>query len=280
MSNVVFISFFVLLSISSKAFEGNLSKPNSEDVGSEDAKAHFCSAVANDPSFFQVKLQDFEINGIGFANPPGYRKDGLCWWTSRFQRNAVYLSVFKPELSKPSQTEIRELVRQLIANKHVVEIPGYSSIREFTTEQETIITDELSKWEMREDGFWQGEITTLVRSTQIPEKLSKQMDELYVRVTQNHEIVYQMLKGTGIGNNHAWLVLQIKRLSNGGYELTTKDPNFPNTLITYIYRVGDSYFSSDMSFPVSTLAHFVPHTRADDELRRSLEAVSDYCLAQ
>jgi hypothetical protein len=86
-------------------------------------------------------------NLMSFTNHGGLANGGVCWWHSRFQRNALYLTLYKPDLPKPNDEETRDIVAAIRAGDAVVEIPGYKNFAEFSKDKEAAIQRELEKWQ-------------------------------------------------------------------------------------------------------------------------------------
>ena len=88
-------------------------------------------------------------NRLSFTNSGGLVNGGVCWWHSRFTRNANYVAVFSPDKAKPHNKTMRRpkkparkspikrlpapgsvkyILKQIKYGK-VVEIPGYKNLR-------------------------------------------------------------------------------------------------------------------------------------------------------
>lgn len=112
-------------------------------------------------SLCEMKSEDFVAksfqgeNLTSVRNNPGAIYTGLCWWHSRMQRNAIYLTVFdKPEASKPTREQARKIFETLTAGDSVVSIPGYKNWLEFTVANRDLMNSVLYQWEIRDTLFF------------------------------------------------------------------------------------------------------------------------------
>lgn len=228
----------------------------------------FCAA-RKDANFVK-KLAYTETNTISFRNHGGLGNGGVCWWHSRLLRNALYLSIFKADLPKPSVEEAKDIIKQLRYAKNVVTIPGYSNFYDFTVDFEAQVQRELEKWQ-KGDGFirmaW---VKGLAGNSEVPaEEFKKLMDDIYHEVEENNNIAYNKLQIPGV-DAHAWLVVNMKKLSNG-YVLKVVDSNFPNEVETYEYREGDTSLDYHGYFK------FVPYLERVDEMVQIKNVISNFC---
>ena len=110
---------------------------------------------------------------MGFDNAGGLfgLGTGVCWWHSQFHRFATYQAYYSPKKKKlnPDNPEdkkkIKDIFNKIIRKKGPVEIPGYSSLFEFTRDPkiEALLQKRLQNW-MAEDSFlkmqWYKGLTT------------------------------------------------------------------------------------------------------------------------
>ena len=190
---------------------------------------------------FAKDLTKSDNNLMAFRNHGGLGNGGVCWWHSRFQRNALYLTIYKPAEKKPSVEEAAVLVDKIRAGSEIVTIPGYRNFYEFSANHAPQIQRELEKWQ-KGDGIarfnW---VIGLKGASEVATaELKKMMDELYEYVEVEGNIAYQKLQIKGIVA-HAWLVLNMKETSEG-YDLEVLDSNFPNQTSVYKYREGMTNF--------------------------------------
>ncbi len=199
----------------------------------------FC-ADRSDKNFAKELTQSQE-NLMAFQNQGGIINGGVCWWHSRFQRNSLYLTIYKPAEARPTNKEAAELVKKIRAGDEVVEIPGYRNFYEFSYHHAVQIQRELEKWQKGDGILKFNWAVGLKGRPEVPEeKLGTMMDELYEFVVDEGNIAYQKLQIRGI-TAHAWLVINMKKRSDG-YDLEILDSNFPFQTSIYKYREGMTSF--------------------------------------
>lgn len=225
----------------------------------------FCSD-RKDENFVKDLTLD-SSNLMAFRNHGGIGNGGVCWWHSRFQRNALYLTLYKPHLPKPTIDEARELVKQIRDAKDMIVIPGFKNFEEFSSVHEALIQRELEKWQ-KGDGIirfaWVKGLSG--KSNVEADKLKATMDELYQDVEVNKNIAYNKLQIPGI-DAHAWLVVHMEKVSDG-YNLEILDSNFPNGTEIYRYHEGDTQFNYHGYF---TFAPYLERTGEMDKIRKVIE---------
>lgn len=236
-------------------------------LGQTFASSEFCE---------ERKMKDFSNdslnqvdNRLSFRNQGGIANGGVCWWHSRFQRNATYLVTFAPEKVAPTQKEAKKIIDRIRRGRDVVEIPGFYNLFDFSVEYKTEILKELAAWQ-RTDGFInQAWLLGIKGKTRVePEKLEKMMNELYFDVKTGNS-VFQVLQIKGI-TAHAWLVIGMQK-SGLGYQLSVIDSNFPTETMVYDYKVGDDSFYSPF------YGNFVSYTYKSHEEERLQKVVKEYC---
>lgn len=230
-------------------------------------KERFCDKRAQ-PDFALESLLDTPSR-ISFRNQGGIANGGVCWWHSRFQRNAAYLVQFEPSKPAPTPREAKKIIDKIRKGKEVVEIPGYRSLFEFSIDYKKQIIKELEAWQ-RTDGFInQAWIQGLRGKSKVEaSKLHDMMDELYESAS-NNEIVFQVLQIKGI-TAHAWLVIGMDKFEDG-YNLKVIDSNFPAETQVYSYKVGmESLYSK-------YYGEFVSYTYKEKEEDRLKSIVSRIC---
>lgn len=239
--------------------------PMTPDKDSQAGKS-FCEERLSDDRALQRLIRNTE-NQIGFTNKGGLFGGGTCWWHSRFTRAALYQAVFDPSLPKPELKEAKKLITRIRNRAGMTLIPGYRNLRELSYDFPNEIQDKLNDWQKADGAFKATWVKGLSGKPEVaPEKLSVQMDELFVRVNRG-EIVYQMLQMPGI-TAHAWLVTGMKKTADG-YELNVVDSNTGND--TYFYREGMTTFNYMGWYK------FVPYTGQEGEERKLRERMSDFC---
>lgn len=240
---------------------------NAQEVAT--SKASFCQQVKSSKARHQSLLAGGDDMRMSFSNHGGLINGGVCWWHSRFQRNAAYLTIYRPDLPKPTEEQAKEIVKDIRFAKGVVTIPGYDNFYDFSRDNYEEIQKRLEGWQ-RTDGFiMQQWVVGLAGASETsPEKLKKEMDELYEQVSEG-DVVYQKLQIKGI-TAHAWLVIGMEKTADG-YELAVIDSNSPRSTQSYTYKEGDT------SFYHYYYGNFVPYTGKNRELRKLKRKVKSYC---
>jgi hypothetical protein len=236
----------------------------------------FCENAANDQEFFRTRAQD-PNHRIAFENPQDGAlglKTGLCWWHSRLQRSLIYLANVRPLKNgeKPmSNFEINQAINKLIAESAVVELRGYSSVFEFTRNNQDIIHSKMKWWQAIEalNGVQGLKGTPVVSAA----KMQQLMTTLFNAVENKRFVAYQMLQYPGI-TAHAWLVSHItpiyENLVFAGYELSTIDSNYPVLTKKFIYRPGQTHFKGDFG-------DFTPYLQWQSSMKRYTTALFKHC---
>lgn len=237
--------------------------------GPSRTEEQFCSDRQDEN--FVKDLTMSSSNLMSFTNHGGLLNGGVCWWHSRFQRNALYLTIFKPGLDKPSDSEARKLIGDIRSGNKVVTIPGFRNFSQFSYEFGKEIQQELESWQ-RFDGVakfaW---VRGLSGHAEVaPDKLEKLMDKIYEDVEINKNIAYNRLQIPGV-DAHAWLVVHMDKV-RGGYNLEILDSNQADRTETYRYRVGDTNFNyRGYDFD------FVPYLDQKHEMKGLKRAISRFC---
>lgn len=228
----------------------------------------FCSD-RQDESFLKTLIED-ESSQMVLRNQGGIFNGGVCWWHSRFQRNAIYLTIFRPDQPRPTKREALEIIRKIRFAHEVIEIPGFINFREFALEYAYDIQLELEKWQKFEGFFKFAWIEGLRGKSKVKaQKLKKLMDKIYDEVENDNSIAYNKLQIPGI-TAHAWLVVNMEKLEDG-YILKILDSNFPNEIQSYRYHIGDTQFNYHGYF------RFVPYLAKQRELKKLKRIISTFC---
>lgn len=252
----------IALTILASCFQAFAQRPSLSETD-------FCSD-RKDPDFVKELVQS-SSNLMSFQNQGGLLNSGVCWWHSRFQRNALYLTIYKPDEDRPTDAEAMKLILQIKSGNKVVVIPGFNNFSEFSYAYAQEIQNVLNAWQ-KVDGIakfaW---VKGLRGSAELPpEKLKKQMDKIYEDVEINKNISYNKLQIPGI-EAHAWLVVHMEKVS-GGYELEILDSNNPDTTEHYSYREGDTNFKyRGYAFD------FVPYLDQTGEMQKLKKSISKFC---
>lgn len=231
----------------------------------------FCSDRLNKENYVKNLTRDSK-NLMAFRNSGGIANGGVCWWHSRFQRNALYLTSYDPAARKPTDEEAQILVKAIRSGDQIVEIPGYRNFRDFSADHQSLIQRELEKWQ-KNDGItkFNWVIGLSGTNTVNTETLRRMMDELYEEVEVKGNISYQKLQIKGI-TAHAWLVVNMKKLDFGGYDLEVLDSNYPNQTNIYQYRVGQTHFNH------MYYGEFTPYLERTGEIEKLKKTINKNCL--
>jgi hypothetical protein len=253
----LFLTLFVFLNASYVfAFQPSLSEQG------------FCADRKNE--LFVKDLVTNPLNLTSFQNQGGIFNKGVCWWHSRFQRNALYLTIFKPQLPKPTEDEAQSIIWAIRKAEGVVIIPGYAYFSQFSDDYADLIQRELEKWQKADGIIHFAWVKGLAgKSKAKAAKLKERMDELYEEVEGRNTIAFNKLQVPGV-TAHAWLVIHMKKEIDG-YLLEVLDSNFPKQTMIYKYTEGDRHFNY---FEVN---HFTPYLEKTDEMRKIKKVISRFC---
>jgi len=185
-------------------------------------------------------------NRLFFSHGKGHFGVGTCWWHSRFQRNATYLTIFRPDLKIPTTKKIMAIIKSIMEGNQVVQIPGLKNLRQFSKAYEWFIQEIITEKQI--DEMFSGTLNTLRPRQAYTWVLRKTMQELYHIVKIKKEIAYVMSKKTGWGG-HSMLVIDMEKIPYG-YIIHYLDPNFPtlrsisydNSLVELEYPTGEKFY--------------------------------------
>lgn len=237
------------------------------------SKEEFCSRFGTS-SAERETIQDLSTeaaNLMSFKNDGGLFNGGVCWWHSRFQRNILYLSIFRPDLPKPTTTlEIKKIIHQVRLGTSIVTVAGYANLAEFSAQNQKLIQSELNDWQLYDGvvlGSW---IDGLKGDTKVSAAtLQAMMNEVYNYVAVEKKIAYEKLQIKGI-TSHAWLIVGMKQMPSG-IELGYIDSNNPRMSEVYSYKLGDQ------SFNIKGYGDFVPYLEFKREELRISNVGKDFC---
>lgn len=232
-----------------------------------DAGAEYCGRTRG--SFLALALDPSQR--LSFANHGGISNGGVCWWHSRFQRASLYLTVYRPELPKPTRAEARVLIHAIRKMRQVVVIPGYRDLSEFSKDFQFDIQSQLERWQLFDGivGFrW---IDGLMGASKVSaSRLKRIMDRFYGDMVSSKAILLQKLQVPGLPA-HAWNVVSMAPTGDGGYGLQVIDSNLPNRTLSIRYAVGDR----QLELPYGWV--FVPYEDYNGDLRKEFRAFRKFC---
>lgn len=198
-------------------------------------------------------------NHLSFTNSGGLFNGGICWWHSRFTRNSLYLSVWRPELPRPSADQAKAIIKALRKGQDQVIIPGFDNLYDFSRAYETLIRKELEKWQISDGAYKAKWMEGLLGMPFLPAgMLSNHMDELYGAISRTNDIIFLRVQLQGVAA-HAWLVKSMKKTKEG-YQFEVLDSNFEG-IKTFQYTRGSTsmrYFGKK----------FIPYLQFTPELIR------------
>ncbi len=179
-------------------------------------------------------------NRLSFINPKaGFLNGGVCWWISRFERNATYLTIFQPGKNKPNYGQAQQLIAQIIAGNNIVVINGFRSLSDFSRQYRKEIIDQLASWQTS-DTLAANWTYGLGENQMGAAQLAQQMDDIFRNFQRMKNLQLVLLKFPGF-ESRSWLLLDMKRVSNG-YQLDVADSNFLKTN-QYIYTRGTTHLN-------------------------------------
>lgn len=210
-------------------------------------------------------------NLLCFINSGGLLGKGVCWWHSRFTRNALYLAYFLPQRHRASKPHALEIIRSLMRADRVVAIPGYSNLRDFSGDRRIEI-QKLLEWRQVFEGLVQFEwINGLAGSSKVsPEKLKAIMDVLHAE-TSSHGAAYVKFQTPGL-DAHALIVTGTDPAPDGGYAVRYLDSNL-RLEAELAYRYGDRQLKLEAG------SVGVPHLQRSGELARMRSKVQRFIEA-
>lgn len=231
-------------------------------------KIEFCNRVNQKTSIQESALDSNNL--MSFKNDGGLFNGGVCWWHSRFQRNAFYLLKINPQGIKPSPSEVKEIIKRIRNSNEVLTLNGYQNFNEFSKAHQSEIQKELNAWQLYDGVVLGGWIDGIKGDIKIPaNELEQKMQVLYQYVDQQKKIAYQKLQIKGI-TSHAWLVTNIIK-TESGYDLGYLDSNDPMRLNLYRYKIGDE------SFNIKGYGNFVPYLEFKREEEKLNQVAQNYC---
>lgn len=205
-------------------------------------------------------------NRISFRNQGGLLNAGVCWWHSRFQRNALYLTQYAPHL--PPLTQIRDvkrLFRKIKRARSVVVIPGFQNLYSFSEAWSEVMISELERWQ-RIDGFlYQRWITGLTGKVVLTGRaLEKNFKKIQTNLEEHFVIPFLKVQSRG-PDAHAWLAVGAYQKAGQGYYIETVDSNYP----TDPFR--------DYNMGQSQILQQTPYLEFRLEQKRIAKTLDSYC---
>lgn len=195
---------------------------------------------------------------LGLMNDGGLMglMTGVCWWNSRFHRNAIYLSTYRPECPAINATTpkgvklTRSLVERLVHARGIVEIPGYKNLWDWSTAPGVgpIIQKELQQW-MNTDTFirmqWVNGMEGMFMrkdGKHAKRKQSNEITKLEELIIRKNKLPFVVVKESGVAA-HSWLVLSVERVM-----ARPASPDLLQRRTTWVFTVIDSNHQGQSGF--------------------------------
>jgi hypothetical protein len=232
------------------------------------SKNEYCNRF-KDKSLFQ-KLSEDKSNLISFQNDGGIFNLGTCWWHTRFQRNAFYNVIFKPNEKKPTIFALKKIIEEIREGKNIVVIPGFKYFSEFSFYHKNMIQLELNAWQIYDGIVNASWIEGLKGNTTIDSnELSEMMMNLHRYTNYEYKMGFTKLQIEGI-TSHAWLIIGSQKIQNG-LIISYIDSNDPQLTQKYTYHFGEN------SFYTKDYGHFIPYLTFKREEKRLENIGLKYC---
>jgi hypothetical protein len=241
------------------------------------SRDEYIQNVARGPQYFRELAAEYpdgnNPNFFAFENDGGILDGGVCWWHSRFQRSALYLTVYLPNEEPIPPSRMQPLIWKIMQANEVVEIPGFNNFREFSMAYQEKIQKCLNATQILEGVFLFSWINGLAGLPEVSaEKMRRQMDNIYEEVTR-HGLAYVKLQTPGI-DSHAWLFTEMEKLdpadSGGrqGYKYKFIDSNYPGETTTWFYFDGDTR--------INGFVQCAPYLQRKWEMDQIYQAIDNY----
>lgn len=236
-------------------------------ASSAQSRQQFCSQKLQPGYFNQLAYEP--QHHMAFGNTGGIHNKGVCWWHALYQRAALYLTVYRPELPRPTYEQARVLVRRIAVGEQIVEIPGYSNFYQFSKAWQPFIQDMLEEWQMV-DGFLKFAWIEGLKGNHIipPTDLAKEMELIYNATQNESDIQWIMLQIQGI-SSHGVLSVEVIR-HPAGAQMEVMDNNFVGQIKAFIYLKGAGTLQT-------LYGNVAPYLGRQKDLRKFKKAADSYC---
>ncbi len=183
----------------------------------------FKNRILSGKSTFPAAFRDSQ--GKVVLKLSGYFNTGLCWWASRFERAATYLTIFRPEMETETRLDsdyVKSMYERIFSMRGVVEIPA-KSLHDFIAKYPKELESVLSRAQLNETikgKFFQG-----MKGESCPEGLGSRRGEIQKIINEVNKgrIAYVMLQKPGL-SAHSALVVEAEELDDDHYRMLIKDP--------------------------------------------------------
>jgi hypothetical protein len=267
--------FFLLILLSLNSF-------------AQSTKEKFCREHSSLKAI-EKNMRNYE-NMLSMGNNSGFlgMKTGVCWWHSRFQRNLSYLVQMEPTLPAPSEKDVKEIVKKIIAGNEIVIVPGFSSFRNFTIKYEKFIQKGLNKW-INTDFLVKQDWTRAFAGTGVMSVADFQnhLKETQEKFIESEGILFMVLQFNG-PIAHSWLVTNMEKVK-GGWNLSIVDSesalwiydifideNASSMVPSAKYPQNKAYYNA-VGYTFKDYPQAVGYVYQQPELKRIKKVLGDYC---
>lgn len=202
-------------------------------------------------------------NLLGFINSGGLLGKGVCWWHSRFTRNALYLAYFLPGRPKPTEEGAWRIIRVLMAGKAVTAVPGYRCLADFSWDHRKAVQRTLEHQQLIDGILGFAWVNGLTGASTVTGPVMKLLMDRIHRETSFPGIAYVKFQTPGI-DAHALLVTGTEPLPDGGYMVRYLDSNLP-------LEAETACKPGDRRLTLANGSAGVPYLERSGELRRLME---------
>lgn len=267
------LSLFSLLAMLSFEAVAKRTIDSTLKFSSVESKENFC---ASRNSGALMKQRFFDPNErLDFNNGPyGLGGGGVCWWHTRFQRNALYLTNFEPSKEKPSLDEAKKIIRRIRNGDDVVNIPGFANLKEFSAAYSNEIIKELEDWQLVDGFVKQKWMQGLSGKSSSVSDMKTEMDKMYEKVAVNKQLTYAKVQLQGV-TSHAMMVGEMEKTADG-YTLQVIDSNSGSEVTTYHYKEGDDSLKLAPGM-IGDVDSFVPYVEFTNEVEKMEKVIASTC---
>ena len=132
---------------------------------------------------------------------------GVCWWRSRMQRSALYLTYYSPTKPMPTLAEAEAIIAALVSRKEIVEIPGFSDFETFSNVYAEPLLKAENNWQLRDSPAGALKSIDPLRQTASVhnENLFRDVAKMERMISEYGVVPYVLLQVKGI-YAHSWLI--------------------------------------------------------------------------
>lgn len=209
-------------------------------------------------------------NLLSFTNSGGLLGKGVCWWHSRFTRNALYLAYFLPESRKPADDQARRIIGTLMSGSAVTAVPGYGDLAGFSRDHRKTIQKTLERRQLIEGILEFAWINGLTGASSVTGQRMERLMGVVHREVSSRGIAYVKFQTPGI-DAHALLITGTEALPGGGYTVRYLDSNQPQEA-ELVHNPGEGYLI------LRNGSTGVPYLQRSGELKNIKRLVKEFTL--